>query len=217
MDGRCGGLDRVILVVGMGVLERGQAPYHKPNRGMTGEGRRHSAKDPGRPALAARIAIPALGNGPHINQFKGCMINIGSRLCLLVAGVTIVAGSVFAQVPGKPEPTPAAPLNSAPGENLSEKLNRSNGVIHPKEVDPTIEKPRPRREIRTWCRRQGLQAALPRHRQNEGCLTTSGPGRPQAGHSGALAAFCLSPAIALGDRFHEFDPPCALIGLISDP
>ena len=22
---------------GMGVLERGQAPYHKPNRGMTGE------------------------------------------------------------------------------------------------------------------------------------------------------------------------------------
>ena len=69
------------------------------------------------------------------------MINIGSRLCLLVAGVTIVAGSVFAQAPGKPEPTPAAPLNSAPGENLSEKLNRSNGVIHPKEVDPAIEKP----------------------------------------------------------------------------
>jgi hypothetical protein len=29
---------------GMGVLERGQAPYHKPNRGMTGEGRRHSAR-----------------------------------------------------------------------------------------------------------------------------------------------------------------------------
>jgi hypothetical protein len=46
--------------------------------------------------------------------------------------------------PGKPEPTPAAPLNSAPGENLSEKLNRSNGVIHPKEVDPTIEKPVPK-------------------------------------------------------------------------
>ena len=69
------------------------------------------------------------------------MINIGSRLCLLVAGVTIVAGSVFAQAPGKPEPTPEAPLNSAPGENLSEKLNRSNGVIHPKDVDPTIGSP----------------------------------------------------------------------------
>jgi hypothetical protein len=111
---------------------------------MTGEGRCHAARDPGRPALAARIAIPAPGNGPHVNQFKGCMINIGSRLCLLVAGVTLVAGSVFAQAPGKPEPTPAAPLNSAPGENLSEKLNRSNGVIHPKEVDPTIAKPVPK-------------------------------------------------------------------------
>ena len=72
------------------------------------------------------------------------MIEIGSRLCLLVAGVTIVAGSVFAQAPDKPEATPAAPLNSAPGESLSEKLNRSNGVIHPKEVDPTIEKPVPK-------------------------------------------------------------------------
>jgi len=71
------------------------------------------------------------------------MINIGSRLCLLIAGVALVASSVFAQAPGKPEPTPAAPLNSAPGENLSEKLNRSNGVIHPKEVDPAIEKGAP--------------------------------------------------------------------------
>ena len=43
------------------------------------------------------IAIPAPGNGPHINQFKECMINIGSRLCLLVAGVTLAAGSAFAQ------------------------------------------------------------------------------------------------------------------------
>jgi hypothetical protein len=51
------------------------------------------------------------------------MINIGSRLCLLVAGVTLVAGSAFAQAPN-PTPTPAAPLNSVPGENLSEKLNQ---------------------------------------------------------------------------------------------
>src|SRR3984957_2269295 len=56
----------------------------------------------------------------------------------------LVAGSVFAQAPGKPVPTPAAPLNSARGENLSQKLNRANGVIHPKEVDPTIEKPAPK-------------------------------------------------------------------------
>ena len=106
------------------------------------------------------------------------MINIGSRLCLLIAGVTLVAGSVFAQAPGKPEPTPAAPLSSAPSENLSEKLNRSNGVIHPKEVDPTIEKPAPKTGDLNVVPPPGLQAALPRHRQNEGCLTTSGPGRP---------------------------------------
>ena len=37
----------------------------------------------------------------------------------------------------------AAPLKSVPGENLSEKLNQSNGVIRPKEVDPAIEKPAP--------------------------------------------------------------------------
>jgi hypothetical protein len=77
-----------------------------------------------------------------------------STLCLLVADVTIVAGSAFAQTTN-PTPAPAAPLDSAPGEttdgakrtapaqNLSEKLNQSNGVIHPKEVDPAIEKPAP--------------------------------------------------------------------------
>ena len=78
------------------------------------------------------------------------MMDIGSRLCLLVAGVTLVAGSAFA-LASNPTPTPAAPLDSARGEtapgapaqNLSEKLNQSNGVIHPKEVDPAIEKPVP--------------------------------------------------------------------------
>jgi hypothetical protein len=78
---------------------------------------------------------------------------IGSGLCLLVAGVTLVAGPARAQAPTAPAPT--APLDSAPGENtpgakptapaenLSKKLNQSNGVIHPKEVDPGIEKPPP--------------------------------------------------------------------------
>jgi hypothetical protein len=78
------------------------------------------------------------------------MMAISSRLCLLVAGVTFVAGLGFAQAPSQ-TPTPAAPLDSttpganstAPAQNLSEKLNRSNGVIHPKEVDPAIEKPAP--------------------------------------------------------------------------
>ena len=81
------------------------------------------------------------------------MTVIGSKLPLLAAGVALVAGSAFAQAPN-PTPTPTAPLDSAPGkgapggnppaQNLSEKLNRSNGVIHPKEVDPGIEKPAPR-------------------------------------------------------------------------
>ena len=123
------------------------------------------------------------------------MINIGSRLCLLVAGVTIVAGSVFAQAPGKPEPTPAPPLNSAPGEDLSEKLNRSNGVIHPKEVDPTIEKPAPK----TGDPERGAAARdfrrRSRARQNEGRFDDlrSGPaaGGPQRPAGGLLP----SPAI----------------------
>ena len=73
-----------------------------------------------------------------------------SRLCLTVAAVAFVAGSSFAQA-ANPSPPPA-PLNSvqsetkpgAPAQNLSEKLNQSNGVIHPKEVDPAIEKPAPK-------------------------------------------------------------------------
>jgi hypothetical protein len=79
---------------------------------------------------------------------------IGSRLCLLVAGVTLVAGAAFAQAPN-PAPNPAAPLDpvprettpgatpTAPAPNLSKELNQSNGIIHPKEVDPAIEKAAP--------------------------------------------------------------------------
>jgi hypothetical protein len=69
-------------------------------------------------------------------------MTIGSRLCLFTAGMTLVAGSAFAEAPS-PAPAPAAPTATAPGQSLSEKLNRSNGVIHPKEVDPAIEKPAP--------------------------------------------------------------------------
>jgi hypothetical protein len=70
---------------------------------------------------------------------------IGSRLYLLVAGATLIAGPAFAQAP-----KPTAPLDSTPGANptapaqdLSKELNRSNGIIHPKEVDPGIEKGAP--------------------------------------------------------------------------
>jgi hypothetical protein len=82
------------------------------------------------------------------------MMAIDSRLKLLIASVTLVAGSASAQTPN-PTPSPIAPPDSVPGQiapgvnptapaqNLSEKLNQSNGVIHPKEVDPAIEKPAP--------------------------------------------------------------------------
>ena len=70
------------------------------------------------------------------------MTAIRSRLCLLVAGVTLVAGSAFAQTTN-PETTPGD-ATTAPAQNLSKKLNQSNGVIHPKEVDPAIEKPAPK-------------------------------------------------------------------------
>ena len=72
------------------------------------------------------------------------MTIIGSRFCLFVAGVTFVAGSALAQAPSPP-PSPTTPLDSsAPAQSLAEKLNQSNGVIHPKEVDPAIEKPAPK-------------------------------------------------------------------------
>ena len=59
------------------------------------------------------------------------------RLCLLVAGAALGAGAAFAQAATLETPT-------APGQNLSKKLDQSNGVIHPKEVDPAIEKPTPK-------------------------------------------------------------------------
>jgi hypothetical protein len=69
---------------------------------------------------------------------------IGSGLWLLVAGVTLLGGAAFAEAtsPAPNESTHSA-NPSAPGQNLSEELNQSNGVIHPKEVDPGIEKPTP--------------------------------------------------------------------------
>jgi hypothetical protein len=72
------------------------------------------------------------------------MTIIGSRLCLFVAGVTFVAGSALAQAPSLPSSTTAPLDSSAPAQSLTEKLNQSNGVIHPKEVDRAIEKPVPK-------------------------------------------------------------------------
>ena len=68
-----------------------------------------------------------------------------SRRCLLVAGAALVAGQAFAQAANPAAPVDATPgvAPTAPAEDLSKKLNQSNGVIHPKEVDPAIEKGAP--------------------------------------------------------------------------
>jgi hypothetical protein len=68
---------------------------------------------------------------------------IGSRFCLVVAGA-LVTGAAFAQATN-PAPNEAAPgaSSNAPAQSLSKELNQSNGIIHPKEVDPAIEKPTP--------------------------------------------------------------------------
>jgi len=78
---------------------------------------------------------------------------IKSRLFLMAAGVSFLTGAAFAEA-ASPAPSPAAdqaprvaapavkPL--APGETLSKKLSETNGVIHPKEVDPGIQKPAPK-------------------------------------------------------------------------
>jgi hypothetical protein len=69
---------------------------------------------------------------------------IGSRFCLFVAGVLFASGA-FAQAnsPAPNATTPGANAN-APAQSLSKELNQSNGIIHPKEVDPGIQKPAPK-------------------------------------------------------------------------
>jgi hypothetical protein len=68
-----------------------------------------------------------------------------ARLCTIAASVIVMAGSGFAQSPS-PAPSETTPqaTPTAPAQNLSDKLNQSHGVIHPKEVDPAIEKPAPK-------------------------------------------------------------------------
>jgi hypothetical protein len=63
---------------------------------------------------------------------------------MIVAGVALIAGAAFAQAPSSaPKETTPGAESTAPGQNLSKQLNQSNGVIHPKEVDPGIQKPAP--------------------------------------------------------------------------
>jgi hypothetical protein len=68
---------------------------------------------------------------------------IDSRLCMIVAGATLVAGAAFAQAQS-PATKNTVPDANPPAQNLSKELNQSNGIIHPKEVDPGIQKPAPK-------------------------------------------------------------------------
>jgi hypothetical protein len=61
---------------------------------------------------------------------------------MIVASAVLVAGSAFAQATS-PAPNQATHGAKPPAQNLSKELNQSNGVIHPKEVDPGIQKPAP--------------------------------------------------------------------------
>ena len=70
-----------------------------------------------------------------------CTMAIRLRLCLLVAGAVLLVGPASAQAASL-ETTPGDANPTAPGQNVSKKLDQSN-VIHPKEVDPAIEKPAP--------------------------------------------------------------------------
>jgi hypothetical protein len=91
---------------------------------------------------AVRCA-PDLGNAPYVGALIRMRI-LGLRSCLFVIGVSLGAGTAFAQT-ASPAPNGATPgaNSSAPGESLSKELDQSNGVIHPKEVDPAIQKPAP--------------------------------------------------------------------------
>ena len=90
------------------------------------------------------FAIPRQGNAQHVGAFKQ---HANHRITTLPVGRRrhYRRGPAFAQAP-----KPTAPLDSAPGaeptppaQDLSKQLNQSNGVIHPKEVDPAIEKGAP--------------------------------------------------------------------------
>jgi hypothetical protein len=95
------------------------------------------------------FAIPRQGNAQHVGAFKQ---HANHRITTLPVGRRrhYRRGPAFAQAP-----KPTAPLDSAPREttqgaepttpaqDLSKKLNQSNGIIHPKEVDPAIEKGAP--------------------------------------------------------------------------
>ncbi len=63
---------------------------------------------------------------------------------MIVAGVTLIASAAFAQATSPAPRTTTGAGSTTPAKSLSKKLSHSNGVIHPKEVDPGIQQPAPK-------------------------------------------------------------------------
>src|ERR1700748_10074 len=88
------------------------------------------------------LAPTPQGTGPRSARLKRMRI-IDTRLGMLVAGVTLFAGTAFCETTS-PAPKDTVPDANPPAQSLSKELSQSNGVIHPKEVDPDIQKPAPK-------------------------------------------------------------------------
>ena len=71
------------------------------------------------------------------------MTTLIARLSMIVAGATLFTGAAFAQATGQGSKN-TVPDANPPAESLSKELSQSNGIIHPKEVDPAIQKPAPK-------------------------------------------------------------------------
>src|ERR1700729_685719 len=77
----------------------------------------------------ASFAIPRQGTLRRSTRLVR-MTDIGTRLCLLVAGAALLAGPAFAQAPKPTAPLDSAPRETTPGaeptaptQDLSKKLN----------------------------------------------------------------------------------------------
>jgi hypothetical protein len=97
------------------------------------------------------------GNGHHVDAFKQ---HADHRIAALLVGRRRHPCRRRSIRPGaRPAPNPTAPLDSVPRETTP--------GAEPTAPAQDLRRGRPSCEIRTWSRRQGLRAALPRRSQNE--------------------------------------------------
>jgi len=70
------------------------------------------------------------------------MITTGKTLATLVAAMLTVGSAALAQ--GQPSDTTGCTPQERSSQNLSQKLDQTNGVICPPDVDPSIKAPTPK-------------------------------------------------------------------------